>query len=159
MQGKAIQDHYAEPGCHCYGCGTANPQGLHLKSYWEGEEAVCRFTPRPYHTGIPGFAYGGLLASVIDCHATAAAAAAACRAEGHELGAVPLSRFVTGRLAVDFLRPTPIGHPLEARARVTLLRGRKAAVAISIISNGQERARGEVVAVRMPPHWGLGEAA
>lgn len=158
VESKAFQDHYAEAVSHCYGCGRSNESGLHVKSYWEGEESVCRFDPKPYHTGIPGYVYGGLIASVIDCHATATASASACRAEGHEVGTVPMSRFVTGSLRVDYLLPTPIDHPMVFRARVTEMKGRKAVVSISMVSAGEERVRGELVAVRIPANWLTGTA-
>ena len=47
--------------------------GLQIKSYWDGDETVTRFTPRPQHTAIPGYVYGGLIASLIDCHSTGTA--------------------------------------------------------------------------------------
>ena len=31
----AIQD--AIPDNHCWGCGARNPQGLRIKSYWDGD--------------------------------------------------------------------------------------------------------------------------
>ena len=78
---------------------------------------MARFTPREYHTAIPGYVYGGLIASLIDCHGTGTAAAAAERAAGRELGDGPAPRFVTAALHVDFLRPTPLGPELEVRGR------------------------------------------
>ena len=87
MPDKAIQDFYAEEFAHCYGCGSLNPEGLQIKSYWDGEEAVCHFTPKPCHSGgVPGFAYGGLIASLIDCHGAATASAAKLREQGYSLG-------------------------------------------------------------------------
>ena len=29
------------PGNVCFGCGNDNHDGLQIKSFWEGEEAVC----------------------------------------------------------------------------------------------------------------------
>ena len=78
---KAVQDFYADDLAWCYGCGRLNQEGFQLKTYWDGDETVTRFTPRPYHTAIPGFVYGGLIASLVDCHGTGSAAAAAYRAE------------------------------------------------------------------------------
>jgi hypothetical protein len=49
MEQKAFQDYYPDNLSYCYGCGRLNEHGLHIKSYWEGDEAVCRFTPKPYH--------------------------------------------------------------------------------------------------------------
>ncbi|MGB8300059.1 MAG: PaaI family thioesterase, partial [Azonexus sp.] len=67
---RAFQDYYPENVAHCYGCGRLNADGHQIKTYWEGDESVTRFQPRPEHTAIPGFVYGGLLASLIDCHGT-----------------------------------------------------------------------------------------
>jgi hypothetical protein len=69
-------------------------------SYWDEEETVAIFHPRPYHTAIPGYVYGGLIASLIDCHGTGTASAAAYRKEGREIGADPPLRFVTASLQV-----------------------------------------------------------
>jgi len=76
MDHTAIQEYYLDDVNLCYGCGQRNEHGLHLKSYVVGEETVAVFHPRPYHTAIPGYVYGGLIASLIDCHGTATAAAA-----------------------------------------------------------------------------------
>ena len=68
MTYKAFQDYYPENFAMCYGCGRLNEHGLQIKSYWDGEEAVCTFIPKPYHTAVPGFVYGGLIASLIDSY-------------------------------------------------------------------------------------------
>jgi acyl-coenzyme A thioesterase PaaI-like protein len=150
MTKKAIQDLYPDKFSHCYGCGTLNDAGLKIKSYREGEESVCSFIPRPEHTAFPGFVYGGLIASVIDCHSTGTAAAAAYRHEGREPGSEPQLRFVTGSLHVDFLKPTPLGPPLELRSRVKEIGARKVVVETDLSVNGVLCARGSVVAVKIP---------
>ncbi len=153
MSEKAFQDHYPEEVAHCYGCGRNNEQGLQIKSYWDGDEAVCTYEPRPYHIALPGYVYGGLIASLIDCHSTGTAAAAAYRAEGRPFDSDPPLRFVTGSLHVDYLRPTPLGPPLELRATVKEVKGRKVVVSTTLSAEGQICARGEVVAVQMPERW------
>jgi acyl-coenzyme A thioesterase PaaI-like protein len=154
MTSKAFQDFYPDDLSHCYGCGRLNTHGLQVKSYWEGEESVCRFQPRPYHTAIPGYVYGGLIASLIDCHGTGTAAAAMYREEGRELGSEPPIRFVTASLHVDYLAPTPIDAVLELRGRVKEIRGRRVTLDISLSARGSVCARGEVVAARMTAEWG-----
>lgn len=153
MSQTAFQDYYPDSVAHCYGCGRLNEHGLQIKSIWEGDEAVCTFQPRPYHTAIPGYVYGGLIASLIDCHSTGTAAAAAYRAEGRAMDTEPPKRFVTGSLHVDYLRPTPIEGPLELRSRVKEIRGRKVVVATTLSVRDQVCARGEVVAIQMPEDW------
>ena len=150
MNQKAFQDYYPDDLSHCYGCGRLNEFGLQIKSYWDGEETVCTFFPRPYHTAIPGYVYGGLIASLIDCHGTGTAAAAAYRAEGRPMDTEPPLRYVTASLHVDFLRPTPIGVPLEIRGRVKEIKGRKVVVDATLSAEGEVCARGQVVAVQMP---------
>jgi acyl-coenzyme A thioesterase PaaI-like protein len=150
---KAFQDYYDSATSHCYGCGSLNEHGLHIRSYWEGEQSVCKFTPRPYHTAIPGYVYGGLIASLIDCHGTGTAAAAAYRAEEREMGTDPPLRYVTASLHVDYLKPTPIDCELELTGTVTAAEGRRVTVQVSLSANGEECARGVVVAARMSDRW------
>jgi len=147
---KAFQDYYPDEWAQCYGCGRLNEHGMQIKSYWDGDEAVCTFVPKPYHIAIPGYVYGGLIASLIDCHSTGTAAAASYRAEGREMDTEPAFRFVTASLHVDYLRPTPLGVPLELRGRVRELKGRKVVVETTLSANGEVCARGEVVTVQMP---------
>ena len=149
MNEKAFQDYYPDHLSHCYGCGRLNEHGLRIKSYWEGEETLCTFEPKPYHIAIPGWVYGGLIASLIDCHCTGTAAAFAYRAEGREMGTEPYFRFVTASLHVRFLRPTPLGVTLQVRAYAKEVKGRKVVVDARVLAQGEVCARGEVVAVRI----------
>ena len=152
---RAFQDHYPDDVAHCYGCGHLNEHGHRLKSYWEGEQTVARYTPRPYHTAIPGYVYGGLIASLIDCHGTGTAAAAAARLAGWDPDIDPLPprelpRFVTASLQVDYLAPTPLGPELEVRGTVKEATERKVVVEATLSAEGKLTARGTVIAVRMP---------
>jgi acyl-coenzyme A thioesterase PaaI-like protein len=151
----AFQDLYVPDYAHCYGCGRLNADGLQIKTYWDGDESVTRYLPRPYHTAIPGFVYGGLLASLIDCHGTGTAAAAAARARGRTLDAEPPLRFVTASLKVDYLKPTPLGVPLEIRGRAKEVKGRKVVVEATLFANGVATVRGEVIAVELPESFSV----
>ena len=152
MTEKAFQDYYPDHLSHCYGCGRLNEYGLQIKSYWDGEETVCTFHPKAYHIAVPGYVYGGLIASIIDCHCTGTAAAAAYRAEGRAMDTEPTLRFLTGSLHVDYVRPTPLDVPLEVRASVKEIKGRKVVVAATLSAEGEVCARGEVVAIQVPEH-------
>jgi acyl-coenzyme A thioesterase PaaI-like protein len=147
----AIQDSYPDDFSHCLGCGRLNEDGLQVKSRADGDEAVMRFMPRPQHMAMPGFVYGGLIASLIDCHAMGTAAIAAERAAGRPVGAATAPRFVTASLHVDFLKPTPLGPELELRGRIRERSERKAIVEVTLSADGVITARGEVVAVPLPP--------
>ena len=153
MEQKAIQDCYPDELSHCYGCGRLNAEGLQIKSRWDGDESVCEYTPKPHHTSLPGYVYGGLIASLFDCHGTGTASAAAYRAEGREMGTDPPLRFVTASLHVDVLRPTPNDGTLVVRSRVKEIKDRKVVVTAELHAGGQLCARGEVVAVRVPQKW------
>ena len=159
MTERAFQDDYPEDLAWCYGCGRLNPHGHQIRSFWDGEETVCTFTPKPYHVAIPGYVYGGLIASLVDCHSTGTAAAAAYRAAGRPLAAQPPLRFLTAALHVDYLRPTPLGVPLELRGRVREMKGRKVVVECEVRAGELLCARGEVVAVQVPDELRPSESA
>jgi acyl-coenzyme A thioesterase PaaI-like protein len=153
MTQKSFQDYYDDDVSHCYGCGRLNNHGLQIKSFWENDQAISIYYPKPYHTAIPGYVYGGLIASLIDCHSTGTAAAAKYRHEGREMGTQPLLRFLTASLHVDYLKPTPIEGPLELRSTVKEIKDRKVVVETDLSVGGEVCARGRVVAVQAPEHF------
>jgi acyl-coenzyme A thioesterase PaaI-like protein len=147
---RAVQDFYPDDFAHCYGCGRLNDDGLHVRTTLEGDVTVARFTPRPEHVSVRGYVYGGLIASLIDCHAMGTAAAFVERAAGRQIGDGPAPRFVTASLRVDYVKPTPHGPPLELRGRATELGARKVTVDIELTAAGVLTAHGTVIAVAMP---------
>jgi acyl-coenzyme A thioesterase PaaI-like protein len=159
---KPVQDFYPQNMSYCYGCGRLNEAGLHIQSFWTGTEGLCRFTPRPEHMAIPGYVYGGLIASLIDCHGTGTAAAAAYHHEQRSLDSLPANRFLTASLQVDYLLPTPLGIELELRARPIEVktrpdkkgveRVRKVTLEVDLLAQGKICARGHIVTVQAPAH-------
>jgi acyl-coenzyme A thioesterase PaaI-like protein len=147
---KAIQDYYSEPMSQCYGCGRLNDSGLKIKSYWDGSESFASFKPKAYHTAFPGFVYGGLIASLIDCHGTGTAAAAAYQAEGREMDTKPELRFVTASIHVDYLKPTPINCVLELKGKVKEIKGKKVVIEVTLSAKNEICAKGEVIAIKIP---------
>src|SRR5699024_8195299 len=100
---------------------------------------------------VPGFVYGGLLASLIDCHSTGSASLALHRKNGYEPGdGIEAPRFVTASLAVDIIKPTPLGVPLKAIGTVEEMRAKKWKVQTVVMAEGVCWANGAVVAVVMP---------
>jgi acyl-coenzyme A thioesterase PaaI-like protein len=153
----ALQD--AWPEGSCYGCGPANEKGHRIKSYWseDGSEVVCVFHAGPEHNaGFPNVIYGGLVASLIDCHSIWTAIAHTYRAEGREHGSPPTISYVTGALNVRYLKPTPLDQPLVLRARVTELHPKKALVTCDVYSGDEMTAEGTVTAVRFSMDKSLG---
>lgn len=158
MNQKAFQDCYPEELSHCYGCGKNNHQGHQLKSFWQhvdkdellSSTTIAHHTPSDIYTAIPGFVYGGMLASLIDCHGTGSAAAMAYLAQEREMGTLPALRFVTGALNVSYLAPTPQGVELELIGRFSEVKERKIIVDITLSANDIICAKGQVIAVLMP---------
>ncbi len=62
----------------------------------------------------------------------------------------PAHWFATASLKVDFLKPTPVDKPVHLRARIKEMWEKKALLTCSLYSEGEECARGEVLAVRVP---------
>lgn len=149
MELKAIQDYYPDDVAHCYGCGKLNEHGHQIKTFWEGEETVTRFTPKEYHTAIPGYVYGGLLASLVDCHGTGSAALAVYKEQGREIDTDPPLRFVTASLKVNYIKPTPLGTELLLRGKIREVKGRKVVVDIDLFADEELCVQGEVVAVQL----------
>jgi acyl-coenzyme A thioesterase PaaI-like protein len=109
VPGELLGAHYDQ----CFGCGDAQPHGLHLETRaGDGVDVTAEFTVRPAHQGAPGLAHGGVLASALD----------------ETLGSLSWllhTIAVTGRLETDFVRPVPVGTTLHLAARVTAVAGRK----------------------------------
>jgi acyl-coenzyme A thioesterase PaaI-like protein len=146
--GASFQDKGAV--LHCYGCGADNEKGLRIKSFWDGDEAVCRFQPEPHLCGgRREIVNGGVVATLIDCHSLNLAVARAYKDEGRAIGSAPPIGYVTGNLSVAYLKPTPIDATLELRARIQKIEGRKAWVECTLSAGGEVCARGEVLGIRV----------
>jgi acyl-coenzyme A thioesterase PaaI-like protein len=156
----ALQDIWAQGTC--YGCGPANPHGLQIKSYWDEAYggALCVFHPKPHHNaGFDNVMYGGLVASLCDCHAIWTAIAATYQAEGRAHGAPPSISYVTGNLNVSYLAPTPLDVPILLRAKVESLHPKKALVWCGVFADGQKMtAEAKVIAVRFQQDKAMGAA-
>jgi acyl-coenzyme A thioesterase PaaI-like protein len=135
---------------HCHGCGADNEKGLKLKSHWEGDEAVAIWKAQPHHCGgSKEIVNGGIVASLIDCHSLNLAIAQAYRNEQRPIGSAPRIGYVTRNLTIAYLKATPIGEPLELRARIIKMEGRKAWVSCTLSARGEACATGEVLGIRV----------
>ncbi|NUP09336.1 MAG: PaaI family thioesterase [Polyangiaceae bacterium] len=142
--GPSLQDQYAAKSI-CFGCGPANAQGLHIKSYVEGDELVARFVPEPHHHAFPGVLNGGIIGALLDCHSNWAASHHLMKAMGAD--APPCT--VTADFHVKLKRPTPMGEVL-LRARVTESQDDRAVVEATMEAGGKITATctGTFVAVK-----------
>jgi acyl-coenzyme A thioesterase PaaI-like protein len=152
MVQRAFQDEMIAN--RCWGCGSANDNGLQIKSYWSGDEAVCSWQPKAYHNaGPPHVLNGGIIATLMDCHCGWTAIAAAYRKEGREMNTQPSIWYVTASLKVKYLRPTPMDAGVVLRAQIKEATEKKAIVTCALFAKEQECAVGEVVAVRVPERF------
>jgi acyl-coenzyme A thioesterase PaaI-like protein len=136
----------------CFGCGTKNNTGLGIQSYWDGKESTCVWQAAPHHCGATADrVYGGIIASLIDCHSVNTATDEAYRSENRQPGSEPILRYVTASLDVSFRRPAPINRPLEIKAKVVKMEGRKIWVDSTLSCEGKLCAQGKVLAVRVSP--------
>jgi len=140
-----VQEHYA-PGNHCFGCGPANPKGLRVRSFEDGEGLRAEWTPEPHHEAFDGAVSGGILGTLLDCHSNWTAAVHLMKAGGHDRP--PCT--VTAEFHVRLLRVTPSDRPLALRARVVESGPDRATVEATVESAGKATAtcRGVFVAVR-----------
>lgn len=144
----AVQESYPEDASHCYGCGRLNADGIQIRTRLDGDRTLTVFDPWPSHTAFEGTVYGGLIASVIDCHSTGSAAIFAMVDEGDDVGSKPSPRFVTARLEVDFLAPTPL-EQMRAVGKLVEITDRKAIVETELLVDGKVTAKGSAVLVRL----------
>ncbi|MFD1705337.1 PaaI family thioesterase [Siminovitchia sediminis] len=147
----AIQDDYPAEFAHCFGCGRLNEKGHHFRTGWFGDKTLTLYEPKDEYMAVPGFAYGGFLASMIDCHGTGSAALALHRKNGYEPGSGHIPpRFVTASLQVDFVKPTPLQSILQAVGTVEEIHPKKWRTTIEVFAGDTLCAKGDVTAVVMP---------
>ena len=137
------------PGNVCFGCGAENPDGLQIKSFWEGEEAVCIWNSQDKYNGWKNLLNGGILATLVDCHTMGTAMAYAYKNENRALNTEPEYRYATGTINVRYLKPTPNDKPIELRAQVVEMKGRKTSMKCQVYCEGIQTAECEVIAIRV----------
>jgi uncharacterized protein (TIGR00369 family) len=103
---------------HCFGCGPANPQGLHLSFTLAtplGSEvltATSHFSLTRLHEGAKGYVHGGIIATLLD---------EAMSKLNRPLNVLAMTR----HMEVDYLRPAPVAQPLVLIGRHLRRDGRK----------------------------------
>ncbi|MFN2149430.1 MAG: PaaI family thioesterase [Anaerolineales bacterium] len=92
---------------------------------------------------------GGILATLVDCHCMGTAMAAAYQEEGRSLDSKPYYRYATAEITVRYLKPTPNDRPVELRARVKEIKGRRTSLTCDVFVDGVKTAEAEAVGVRV----------
>lgn len=146
MNETSLQETYS-PGSICFGCGPANPKGLHVRSFVRGDKVVATWRAEPHHEAFPGVLNGGIIGALLDCHCNWAAAWHLM--QRNQLDRPPCT--VTSEYAIKLLRPTPTESPVELTAQVVEAAADRATIEGVLNSGGKPRAtcRGTFVAV--PP--------
>lgn len=137
------------PGNICFGCGKDNHEGLQIKSYWEGEEAICIWNSKEKYQGWKGVLHGGILASLVDCHCMCTAMAAQYRSEGRDLESTPIYRYATGTLTIKYLKPTYNDVPIVLKAIPIIHSEKKIEVNCRVFSNDELTAEANVIAIKV----------
>ena len=121
---------------HCFGCGTANPEGLHLvfevKTDAEGViTATAEVNLSRMFEGPPGHIHGGIIATLLD---------EAMSKLNRPLNVLAMTR----SLSVDYLRPSPLGTTLKLVGTHVKRDGRKVLNVADLIGpDGTVLAHGE----------------
>jgi acyl-coenzyme A thioesterase PaaI-like protein len=140
----SLQETYA-PHSICFGCGPANPEGLHIRSFADGDDVVADWTPAPHHEAFPGVLNGGIIGTLLDCHSNWTATNDLM----HRRGTDKAPAMVTADYAIRLLRPTPTDGPVHLRAHVVESTDDRAVVEATLEAGGRVTAtcRGTFVAV------------
>ena len=142
---KSIQETYA-PNLACFGCGPANPKGLHVRSFADGDEVVAEWQPSNEYEAFEGMLSGGIIGTLLDCHCNWTAAWHLM----NKLGAEHPPCTVTADYAIKLLRPTPSNGPVFLSAKIVESTDDRATVDGTLNANGKVCAtcRGTFVAVK-----------
>jgi acyl-coenzyme A thioesterase PaaI-like protein len=147
--GLSIQDRLY-PGATCFGCGLANPKGLHLRSFAQDDVVVATFMPWPEHGNGLGHLNGGIIATLLDCHSGAAVFHEADR-QGWTAAPGLAFPYVTAGLDVRYLRPAPLLEPVELRAVIAAADESVITVDVQLVWDGKPRAEASTMWKRWRP--------
>jgi acyl-coenzyme A thioesterase PaaI-like protein len=133
MSEQSLQEKYA-PRNICFGCGAANPNGLHIRSFLRnsdesraGGEVVAEWKPQKKYEAFEGVLNGGIIGTLLDCHCN-----------------------WTAEYAIKLLRPTPTNDSVFLSAKVVEITDDRATIEGTLSAGGKVCAtcRGVFVAVK-----------
>jgi acyl-coenzyme A thioesterase PaaI-like protein len=132
MSEQSLQEKYA-PRSTCWGCGPANPEGLHIHSFPKNGEVVAEWEPQKKYEAYSGALNGGVIGTLLDCHCNWTAAYNLMKRA--KAGRMPCT--VTAEYAVKFLRPTSTNDSLFLSAKVVDLMDDRAIVEGTLSAAGK----------------------
>lgn len=141
---QSLQETYA-PNNACFGCGPANPDGLHVRSFAKGDEVVAEWQAEKKYEAFPGVLNGGIIGALLDCHCNWTAAYYLMKRAGDSRP--PCT--VTAEYAIKLLRPTRTKEPVHLAARVSEISDDRATIEGTLSAGGKVcgTCRGVFVAV------------
>ena len=145
-ESQSLQEKYA-PNNACFGCGPANRDGVHVRSFARGDEVIAEWTPQQKYEAFPGVLNGGIIGTLLDCHCNWTAAYHLMQKSAAD--SPPCT--VTADYAIKLLRPTPTDGPVKLSARVVESSGDRATVEGMLFSAAGKACascRGTFVAVK-----------
>ena len=124
----------------CFGCGPANPAGLHLEFMLaEDGTVVCHASIPDTFEGPRGYVHGGIIATLLDETMSKAV-------RSHNIVGM------TRHMEVDYRRPVPSCTPIRLEARVYHHEGRKHWAEASILDErGSVLAHGKGLFIEVRP--------
>ena len=141
MSQASLQEKYA-PKNACFGCGPANPDGLHIRSFPKGDEVVAEWTPAKKYEAFPGVLCGGIIGTLLDCHCNWTGAYHLMKRSGDDHA--PCT--VTAEYAIKLLRPTPTNAPVQLSAKIVDLGASPARTDDRVTVEGTLTAGGKICA-------------
>jgi len=145
MSEPSLQERFAATSV-CFGCGPGNADGLHVRSFPEGDLLVSEWQPSPHHDAFPGVLNGGIIGTLLDCHCNWAAAWHLMQRDGLEQP--PCT--VTAEYTITMRKPTPTPGRVRLRAQVVESAADRVTVDGALETGGRVTAtcRGLFVAVK-----------
>lgn len=147
MNYLSLQEQYA-PHNACYGCGPENDKGLKIRSFVRSDSSglIAHWKPEPFHEAFPGVLNGGVIGTLLDCHANWTAA-------WYLMNQLTLSQppcTVTAEYTIKLLLPTPTDSTIELLSHVVSAKEDRAIIAATLSVHGKVCARceGKFVAVK-----------
>jgi uncharacterized protein (TIGR00369 family) len=124
----------------CFGCGQANPIGLHLEFLLTDDNSVvCLAAVPDTFEGPVGYVHGGIIATLLD-----ETMSKSVRVHG--------VRAMTRQMEIDYLRPIPSRAPVRLEGRVVRSEGRKHWTEAKILNaEGTTLAQGKGLFIEVRP--------
>src|SRR5205823_5904136 len=136
---QSLQEKYA-PQNMCFGCGAANPDGLHIRSFLENSdesrasgEVVAEWKPQKKYEAFEGVLNGGIIGTLLDCHCNWTAAYHLMKRAGENRP--PCT--VTAEYAIKLLRPTPTNDSVFLSAKVVEISDDRASIEGTLSAAGK----------------------